>query len=473
MTSALVIGGIGLAAVLFGIYGLSRVAGVPANFASHQLCSAVFVGGLDPAQFHREVIGPKFGALGKLIRYDVDRERREVRVRFAGFLHSRAIDDGPYGCRVVHSGNGLRFWPDGKGTRRLPSSFPIAGASVVVPKSAALAEALDHAFAEPATPPHRWTKAVVVLHRGQVIAERYAPGITPATLLPGQSMTKSVTNALVGILVREGKLDVLRPAPIDAWSATNDPRHRISIDQMMRMVSGISCGQSLHFGWWTLFDTDTRMEFDVPDQFDFAAHRGLRADPGSEWRYTNCNFVLLSRIIRDAVGGDAKSTRQFIERELFGPLGIEHATLEYDGAGTPLGTFHLWASARDWARFGLLYLRDGVAPGGQRILPEGWVDYSARLTPQSDANGYGAGFWTQRGDSSGGGKRIAAGIPADSFMAQGTQGQYAIIIPSEDLVIVKLGNAHTPDDDIEAVARLVKETIAALHADNVWPAAQR
>jgi CubicO group peptidase (beta-lactamase class C family) len=303
------------------------------------------------------------------------------------------------------------------------------------------------------------------LHHGRIIGERYASGITPATPLQGWSMTKSVTNAVIGVLVREGKLDIDRPAPIVEWSAPNDPRRRITIDRMLRMVSGVNCGQSLHFGWWTIFDADTHMEFDMPDQAAFAAHVGLRAEPCSEWRYTNCNFVLLSRIIHDAAGGNAQSTRQFVERELFEPLGIEHATLEYDSAGTPLGTIHLWASARDWARFGLLYLRDGVSPSGQRILPEDWVDYSARLTPQSDEYGYGAGFWTQRGNSSAARERIAAGMPADSFMAVGSQGQYTIIIPSEDLVIVKLGTAYMPHDDIVAVERLVKEIIAALHAD--------
>jgi CubicO group peptidase (beta-lactamase class C family) len=282
-------------------------------------------------------------------------------------------------------------------------------------------------------------------------------------------MTKSVTNALLGVLVREGKLDVRKPAPIAEWSAPSDPRRGITSDQLLRMVSGISCGQSLDFGWWTIFDTDTHMEFDMPDQSGFAAQARLRAEPGSEWRYTNCNFVLLSRIIRDAAGSGAESARRFTERELFEPLGIEHATLEYDSAGTPLGTIHLWASARDWARFGLLYLRDGVSPSGQRILPEGWVDYSARLTPQSDEHGYGAGFWTQRGNSSAARERIAAGMPADSFMALGSQGQYTIIIPSEDLVIVKIGWAYTPHDDAAAVERLVKETIAALGADrSAW-----
>jgi len=445
---------------------LNRVAGVPAHFASHQLCSAVFVAGLDPADYYREAIEPRFGPVGRLIHYELDRKRREVSVSLAGVVHSRAVHDGPYGCRVIHSGDSHRFARDQAGVVSSPLSHPsTTGPDLVAPKYTALSEALDHVFAEPTSTPHRWTKAAVILHHGEILAERYAPGVTPATPLQGWSMTKSVTNALLGILVRDGKLDIHTPAPIVEWSAPDDPRRRITIDQMLRMVSGLSCGQSLHFGWWTIFDADAQMEFDMPDQAAFAGQAGLRAEPGREWRYTNCNFVLLSRIIRDAAGGDAESTHQFLERELFVPLGIEHATLEHDSAGTPLGTIHLWASARDWARFGLLYLRDGVSPSGQRILPKDWVEYSARLTPQSDAYGYGAGFWTQRGNSSAARERIAAGMPSDSFMALGNKGQYTIVIPSEDLVIVKMGMAYTPHDDIAAVERFVKEVIAALHAN--------
>ena len=330
-----------------------------------------------------------------------------------------------------------------------------------------MSEALDHAFAESESGPRRFTKAVVVLHRGRVVGERYAPGVTPATPLIGWSMTKSVTNALLGILVRNGKLNMQGPAPIAEWSAKpGDPRRSITADQLLRMVSGLGCGQSLKTGFTTIFDADTQMEFDMADQSAFAANASLRANPGNEWRYTNCNFVLLSRIIRDATGGDAKSSRKFIERELFAPLGFEQATLEYDSAGVPLATIHLWASARDWARLGLLYLRDGVTERGQRILPEGWADYSARLTPQSaDEYGYGAGFWTQRGNSAAARARIAAGFPADSFMAKGSQGQYAIVVPSHDLVIVKLGWAYTPHDDHVAVERLVRDTMAALQSE--------
>jgi CubicO group peptidase (beta-lactamase class C family) len=458
--------GIGAAAAaLVSCEGPARVAGVPVHFTSHQLCSATFVGGLDPAQFYTEAIKPKLGPVGGLLTYEIDRERQEVRAHLAGLVHSRAIYDGPFGCRVLHPGREARFAPREADdhTPRAVSPSSIAGPGIVAPANDQLSEALDHAFAEPYSGPRRFTKAVVVLHGGRVVGERYAPGVTPTTPLIGWSMTKSVTNALLGILVRNGKLDMHTPAAIAEWSAPSDPRRAITPDQLLRMVSGIGCGQSLKTGFTTLFDADTQMEFDMADQSAFAANAHLRAQPGAEWRYTNCNFILLSRMIREAAGGDATSSRKFIARELFAPLGFEHATLEYDSAGVPLGTIHLWASARDWARFGLLYLRDGVAENGQRLLPEGWVDYSATLTPLSaDAYGYGAGFWTQRGNSAVAGARIAAGFPADSFMAIGSQGQYTIIIPSHDLVIVKLGWAYTPHDDHIAVERLVRETIAAL-----------
>jgi CubicO group peptidase (beta-lactamase class C family) len=445
--------------------GPTRAASVPVHFASHQLCSAAFVARLDPTEFYNEAIKPKLGPISAFLRYEVDRQQREVRTSLAGLVHSRAVYDGPFGCRVQHPGREVRF-SQGEGNDYGPpvvSPSSIAGPGIVAPVNDKLSEALDHAFAESESGPRRFTKAVVVLHRGRVVGERYAPGVTPATPLIGWSMTKSVTNALLGILVRNGKLDLQEPAPIAEWSAPGDPRRSITGDQLLRMVSGIGCGQSLKTGFTTIFDADTQMEYDLADQSAFAANASLRAKPGSEWRYTNCNFILLSRMIRDATGGDAKSSRQFIERELFAPLGFERATLEYDSAGVPLGTIHLWASARDWARFGLLYLRDGVTASGQRILPEGWVDYSARLTPQSAGEyGYGAGFWTQRGNSAAARARIAAGMPSDSFMAKGSHGQYTIVVPSHDLVMVKLGWAYTAHDDHVAVERLVKETIAAL-----------
>src|SRR5262245_5383455 len=454
-------------AALVDCEGPARAASVPVHFTSHQLCSATFVAGLDPTEYYNEAIKPKLGPISAFLSYEVDRERQEVRAHLAGLVHSRAVHDGPFGCRVLHPGLEARFFEGEADDREPPAaSPPIAGPGIVASANDTLSEALDHAFAESESGARRFTKAVVVLHRGRVVGERYALGVTPATPLIGWSMTKSVTNAILGILVRNGKLDMQKPAPIAEWSAPGDPRRSITGDQLLRMVSGIGCGQSLQTGFTSLFDADTQMEFDMADQSAYAANASLRAKPGTEWRYTNCNFVLLSRMIRDAVGGDANSSRRFIEHELFAPLGFEHATLEYDSAGVPLGTVHLWASARDWARLGLLYLRDGVTESGQRILPAGWVDDSTRLTPQSaDQYGYGAGFWTQRGNSAAARERIAAGMPADSFMAVGSQGQYTVIISSQDLVIVKLGWAYTPHDDHVAVERLVRETIGALQLE--------
>ena len=224
---ALSLAGIGAAtAALVSCEGPARVAGVPVHFTSHQLCSATFVGGLDPTQFYNEAIKPKLGPVGALLRYEVDRERREVRTSLAGLVHSRAVYDGPFGCRVLHPGREARFAEDEADAHQppVPAVPPIAGPGIVAPDNIRLSEALDHAFAESASGPRRFTKAVVVLHRGRVVSERYAPGVTPATPLLGYSMTKSVTNALLGILVRDGKLDMKQPAPIAEWSVTDDPR---------------------------------------------------------------------------------------------------------------------------------------------------------------------------------------------------------------------------------------------------------
>jgi len=274
-------------AAFVGRYNVARVAGVPVHFASHQLCSAVFVAGLEPEEFYREAIAPKLAPIGSLIRFEVDRQRQEVRTSLAGLAHSRAIYDGPFGCRVVHPGHEARFFRGEADAHQPPvaSPPPIAGPGAVVPVNARLSEALDHAFAESEAGPRRFTKAVVVLHRGRIVGERYAPGVTPATPLIGWSMTKSVTNALLGTLVRNGTLDMRRPAPIAEWSTPGDPRRPITPDQLLRMVSGIGCGQSLHTGFTTLFDADTQMEYDMADQSAFAANASLRAKPGSEWRY--------------------------------------------------------------------------------------------------------------------------------------------------------------------------------------------
>jgi CubicO group peptidase (beta-lactamase class C family) len=190
----------------------------------------------------------------------------------------------------------------------------------------------------------------------------------------------------------------------------------------------------------------------------FAERADLESAPGSAWNYHDGNTIILSRLIRDAAGGHAADVLRFARAELFEPLGMRNVTLEFDATGTPEGSSQMLAPARDWARFGALYLDDGVV-GGKRILPEGWVNYSAAPT-ESGWVGIGAGFWTNRGDSYGAKYRTSLGWPAESFYASGTFGQYVIIVPSERLVIARFGTSGNRYD-IEGVSRLVADVIAA------------
>lgn len=448
-----------VSAALSGCASLDRAAHVATGYTSHQLCSATFVSGLDPETFERIALRPIGGSMGFLLSQHVDRAKGEVVSRFAGTAESRAVYRGASGCLVAHEP-----MPQPEAIE-LPTAAPallpeIAGREPVETDNPTIKTALDRAFTETPGAPQRGTQAIVIVHKGHVIAERYVAGVGVDTPLIGWSATKSVTNALLGILVRQGKLDMNAPAPVAAWADPADPRHAITPDNMLRMNSGLAVGQSLTSGLNDMFDPAAEMVFVERDMAGFAERFPLAFAPGSDWNYTNGNTLMLSRIIRDKVGGDAQSVLAFAHRELFDKLSMRHVTLEFDSTGTPIGSSHMLASARDWAKFGLLYLNDGVA-GGQRILPEGWVDYSAKYTPHSDEYGYGAGFWTNRGDSGGARYRIKAGIPADAFMARGSLGQYVIVIPSRDLVVTRFGYAFDRRNDLDMLARLIVDVIAA------------
>ena len=449
-----------LPATLSGCDPIGRAASTATGFASHQLCSATFVSRLDPEAFYVEAVRPTGGPVAFLISHTVDKEHGEVTSRFAGLAESRAVYRGAEGCLVVQGAPPAEPVAPPRPTAK--SLLPeIAGPEPVAPIDPVLKASLDRAFAETEGAPHRGTKAIVIVHEGTVIAERYAPGYGVDTALIGWSATKSVTNALLGILVRQGKLDMTAPAPVAAWADPGDPRHAITPDNLLRMNSGLDVGQSLTASARDAFDPSAQMVFVERDMADYAETFPLSFAPGSDWNYTNGNTLVLSRIIRDKTGGTARSVIDFAHRELFDKLGMKHVTLELDATGTPIGSSHMLASPRDWAKFGLLYLNDGVV-GGQRILPEGWVDYSARLTPHSEVYGYAAGFWTNRGDSAGARYRIKAGIPADAFMARGSYGQYVVIIPSQRLVVVRFGYAFDMRNDLDMLARVIADVIATL-----------
>lgn len=440
---------------------LHRAAAVPTNLVAHQLCSAAFITRMDPERFYREGVAPDVAPVEGLIRHNVDLQRREATARFAGGLAtSRAVFRGEAGCVVVQ--DPLPAAPADPGPHAPVALQPIAGPDVVAPSNPRLEAALDRVFEEPRDGPRRFTRAVVVLQDGRIVAERYAPGFGPDTPFTGWSLTKSVTNALLGVLVRQGRLDMMAAAPVTEWADPSDPRHRVTPDDLLRMTSGLDVGDSLVPGVHSAFDPGTRAQFAAPDAGAALAVAKVLAPPGARFRYADGSTLLLSRIIRDETGGDGQGVLLFAHRQLFDLLGMTTAVLEQDASGSPIGSSHMWASARDWARFGQLFLDDGLV-GGRRILPEGWVAYSARLTPGSEAIGYGAGWWTNRGGSQGARRRPH--MPADSFMGRGSHGQFLIVIPSARIVIVKLGDAYAAYGDIEAMDRFTGEVLAVLHKE--------
>lgn len=416
---------------------------------SQTICSQVFLSELDPRVIYDAELRPVkgMGFIGRLLSYHVDRVNRSVTTSILGGFKSTSVFYEGFGARLVRAGD-VPLGTMANGDRHLPAALPdITGPEPVKTTDGLLTDALDAAFQgrDGARPSH--TRAVVVVYRGRVIAERYAPGIGLATPLPSHSVAKSVINALVGVLVREGALSVEQRIESPAWNAA------CTVDQLLRMNAGLPLDEGGKDG-----EIGQRMFFLEPDTAAFAERVPLVAPPGSQWRYSSLSYAILSRLIRDAVGGTPAKVVEFANRELFAPLGMRNATVEFDGAGSAMGANAVYASARDWARFGLLYLNDGRA-GSQRILPEGWVSYSTRRTLDS---GYGAGFWLNPATTTTTEWGLP-GAPEDSYMARGYLGQYIVVVPPEELVVVRFGVSHGPNDCIEAVGQLVADVIRALH----------
>jgi CubicO group peptidase (beta-lactamase class C family) len=448
----LLVGGIAAAAVVFRPDRAIRVA---TGFVAHHLCVKTFISGLDPQTVFAET-GERAGIrrLRYLLRYHLDATARTVEASTLGLFRSRAAFHESQGCVELHGSKPPYLLRSDLQALKVPKSPPllpdIAGPSVVEPSDPALKAALDHAFEEPAELPFRRTKAVAVVHDGRVIAERYAAGIGIDTPLLGFSMTQSVVNALIGILTQQGLVTPSMPAPVPEWRAASDPRREIEVEHLMRMTTGLALDET-NSG----FDPSSRM-FLHDDTAGFAVQARMVAPPGMRWHYSSATTQLLARIVRDAVGGP-EQTLAFAWRELFNPLGMRHVTLEFDGVGTLQGSTWMLASARDWARFGLLYLKDGVV-GGKRLLHEDWVDFCIVASPGSD---YAAGFWTNRSEHPNAKERVRLGIPGDAYFASGDLGQRVVILPSHNLVIVRLGDSADPTGDIRGLGRLVSEVIAA------------
>jgi CubicO group peptidase (beta-lactamase class C family) len=419
---------------------------------AHDLCSTTFVTGSDPEQAFAEAIAPRLagGIIAAAMSYTIDRQHGVVDASGPfGTFANRAVVRPGYGCVLVHGDRPVEQ-VDPVVPRLDAAVLPsIAGDDAVATTSPELNAALDSEFDPASADGRRHTHGVVIMSRGQVVAERYAPGYDPTTSQLGFSMTKSVIATLIGVLVQQGRLRLSDPAPIMAWQSPDDPRRAITIEQLMRMDSGLDLDEDM-----SGFDLSTQLVYLEDDIAAAAAQAQLKATPGTRWHYSGASTHLLARVLRDTVGGTGTDVQEFARTNLFDPLGMGEVTLEMDATGTPIGAHYMLAAPRDWARLGELYRGDGVVQG-TRILPEGWSTLVATPTLDSD---YGAGWWTVRGSDDGGrfSRQLKeAGVPADTFYALGNLGQYLAVIPSRELVIVRMGSSTEPQQGMESFSRLV------------------
>jgi CubicO group peptidase (beta-lactamase class C family) len=274
---------------------------------------------------------------------------------------------------------------------------------------------------------------VVVVYNGQLIAERYAPEFNLNTPQLGWSMSKSVTNALVGLLVQQDKLELHSPAPVPEWQKANDPRHKITLDQLLRMSAGLEFDEE-----YAPFSDAVYMFYDSYDFAAYAANKPLETEPDAKWHYSSGTANIISRIVRQTIEKEYENYYEYLYQKLFHKIGMFSVVLEPDPSGTFVGSSYTFATPRDWARFGLLYLQDGVW-NRERILPEGWVKYTTTPTPRAPQGEYGALFWLNAGLTSNASDRMMPSIPRDTFFADGFQGQRVFVVPSKNLVLVRFG----------------------------------
>ena len=266
------------------------------------------------------------------------------------------------------------------------------------------------------------TTAVLVLHRGRLVAERYRPGFGVHAGYRTWSTAKSLTAALVGIAAGQGLIDLAEPVPVPEWGWPGDPRQRITWRHLLWMSSGLVSGGA----------NTNALYFGGQDVVSSATANALEAEPGTRWKYANNDTLLLLRALRHVLADDLRYLR-FPYDELFTPLGMHHTWMETDHLGHFVGSSQVYTTARDLARFGLLLAADGVHQG-RRLLPEGWVRFlatAAPTRPPADGQwGYGAQFWLL--------DRMP-GVPAGTFTTAGNKGQYVTVVPGRDLVVVRTG----------------------------------
>lgn len=431
------------------------------------MCSAVFITGLTP-EFAAEHVGyftAPYSERAKVSKPIIDYQKKSVSITLPNGVTRTAIYTGDQGCVCLPEGKNALYYTPTKITRNLPdasktpwpmgdvlptSAFP---ASINIDKVIA---AVDAAF----SPDTAFTAAFVVTYKGRIIGERYGKGITQQTPLESWSMGKSLSATILGILMRKGVYTLEQPAPIPQWQGKGDARAKIRIMDILHMSSGLYCRapQDPDFNAAAGYPDHLYLYTGGINSFEYAANLPQQWLPNQVGRYRNSDPVLTNYLNRLGIEKIGSNYHSFPQKELFDKIGIRTMVMETDPYGNFLTQGYEFASARDWARLGNLYLQQGVW-NGEQILPKGFTQFVSTLAEPWVADGrpiYGGLFWIN-GDG-----RLP--IPKDAYMMLGAGGQSVTIIPSHDLVIVRLGHfkgQKAGDLALNKAYRLLMEAIPA------------
>lgn len=418
-----------------GTTDISKAA-LAAGWKAAFICSGVFVAGQTLPEIERNELSgiypdyrTNFDALPPA---DIDNARKIVSVTYANDLPPRMAAYRPgFGCTQLPVGAGeeaLSFlprfasWPGAPAQDRGSAIGSNVKISLRIEEAERLEAPVSAAFDEITYGNGTRTASVIVVQGGQIVAERYDRGIEHETPVRTWSVAKSLTATLIGAARRQGLIDIDYPAVIAEWNKGADPRRAITIRNLLHMASGLDSGENgsrtdrLYFGGARVMDT--------------AATGILEEKPGTRFKYANNDTLIAMRALREAMKDDGKFHR-FPYESLLHKIGAMHTTIEIDWDGDFISSSQVWATGRDLARIGQLYLQDGMW-GNERLLPEGWATFVRTPAPAQPAEGagYGAQFWLMND---------ASGVPQGTFYAAGNRGQYIVIIPALDAVIVRQG----------------------------------
>jgi CubicO group peptidase (beta-lactamase class C family) len=302
---------------------------------------------------------------------------------------------------------------------------------------------------------------LVIAYRGKIIGERYGEGFGKNTPQLSWSQGKSITAALVGVLAEQGEIDLDEPSPVIEWQGPDDPRKEIMVRDLLNMSSGLdfqNYDDGDRIDAWSASNEHSRIYFDGINVFELAINQPLDISPGTRFRYRNSDPLALGRIVREKVEARGERYLQFPQQALFDRIGARNFVLETDAWGNFIMTGYDYGSAWDWVRFGLLFLWDGDF-AGDRVLAEGWVQFVRTPAPGDPTRSYGGLFWLNR-------NRTMDRVPEDAFWSSGYMGQRTVIIPSADLVVVRLGpSPHGSQDYMNELIGQVLKAINPLHLD--------